>query len=221
MKADFWHERWAENKIGFHLDEVNPYLVEFWPQLKLPAQSHVLVPLAGKSLDIVWLIQQGFYVHAIELSELAVKSFFAEQALPYEIETHPEGVCYKSTQLEFWVADFFEFADGQFQHVAAIYDRAALIALPDEMRNRYCDHLMQLTGNKPQLLITLDYLQNEMSGPPFAVQQAEVEMLYTKYYPQRLKPNNCVDVLKEHPHFEKRGLTGLLECVYLLQVTNK
>lgn len=75
MNEAFWHERWARNEIGFHLGEVNPYLLRHWPSLALPNGARVLVPLCGKSLDMAWLVEQGFTVVGVELSEKAVRAF--------------------------------------------------------------------------------------------------------------------------------------------------
>mgnify|MGYP000400918887 CR=1 FL=1 len=59
MKADFWHDKWNNNEIGFDQDQPNPLLVEHWQALNLEANARVFVPLCGKSIDMVWLLHQG------------------------------------------------------------------------------------------------------------------------------------------------------------------
>jgi len=100
MKKDFWLERWERAEIGFHQDEINPYLRRFWPELKVAHGGEVFVPLCGKSLDMVWLRQQGCYVLGVELSQIAVRDFFREQGMTPErvsgggFDNHiAEGIC--------------------------------------------------------------------------------------------------------------------------------
>jgi thiopurine S-methyltransferase len=88
MQPEFWHKKWASNQIGFHLPQVNPYLQRFWPDLNLSSHARVLVPLCGKSLDLLWLAGRGHRVLGIELSEKAVEGFFSEQQLQPQISEH-------------------------------------------------------------------------------------------------------------------------------------
>ncbi len=81
MEPAFWHKRWADNQIGFHQGQVNSYLQTHWPALGLETGSRVLVPLCGKSLDLVWLAGQGYRVLGVELSRRAVEDFFREHGL--------------------------------------------------------------------------------------------------------------------------------------------
>jgi len=225
VEAGFWHERWAANKIGFHLDEVNPYLVRYWPELNLPLGSRVFVPLAGKTLDIIWLMQQGFEVIANEISDIAVQAFFKEQGLNYEVSDWAHGKAYQSDKLRFLSGDMFELSRADLGQVDAIYDRASFIALPESMRPGYIKQLFALTGIVPQMLVTLEYDQSQMAGPPFGVMQSEVQYSYSSKYQQPpeipLEPAIRVDVLDDHAHFAARGLTSMFECVYLLQVPKK
>ena len=64
------------------------------------------------------------------------------------------------------------------QHI----NRAAVFALPEPQRVRYARHLAHLTQCAMQLLICLDYDQQLMAGPPFAVDGAEVARLYQDGY---------------------------------------
>ncbi|MBA1261669.1 thiopurine S-methyltransferase [Stutzerimonas stutzeri] len=176
MDEAFWHRRWARNEIGFHLGEVNPLLRRHWPGLHLTAGAKVLVPLCGKSLDLVWLVEQGFEVLGVELSEKAVEDFFAEQNLPARIEQRDGFRIYRSGSLEIRCGDFFALTAEDVTGCQGLYDRAALIALPAPMRQRYTEHLsVILAAGCTGLLIVLDYEQAQMDGPPFAVSDAEIE----------------------------------------------
>ena len=221
MEPSFWRQRWQENKIGFHLEEVNPYLVEHWPRLGIKPPARVFVPLCGKTVDMRWLLEQGYTVEAIELSELAVEQFFSEQALDYEQGDIDGWRVYRSENLRIWCGDFFNLDKDQLAPIDAVYDRASLIALPIELRRQYVTKLLELTSPVPQFLITLRYDQSQMQGPPFSVDHHEVNALYSKAYGELSAPDVEIDILSSHGHFAERGLTALNECVYLLQVSKK
>lgn len=176
MDEAFWHRRWAQNEIGFHLREVNPLLRRHWPGLQLAVGTKVLVPLCGKSLDLVWLVEQGFEVLGVELSEKAVEDFFVEQNLPVQIEQRSGFKVYRSGVLEVHCGDFFALTAEDVAGCEGLYDRAALIALPASMRQRYTEHLSSiLASGCTGLLVVLDYEQAQMEGPPFAVSDAEIQ----------------------------------------------
>ncbi len=215
MEVDFWQQRWREGQIGFHLQEVNPLLSMYWPVLGLPKGARVLVPLCGKSRDLVWLAEQGYQVIGVELSNLAVDAFFQEQHLIPVQKSHGQHSGHYVDGIEIWCGDFFAMQPSQVGHIDAIYDRAALIALPQSMRERYVQQLLELAGKVPQLLITLDYPQDQMAGPPFAVSPQEVERLYGQHNPG-IAPHVCYDALGSNPRFIEQGLSRMAECVYLL-----
>jgi thiopurine S-methyltransferase len=217
MEPNFWHQRWQQNQIGFHQGEVNPYLCKYWGLLGVPAPARILVPLCGKSLDLLWLVQQGYQVEGVELSELAVRAFFDEQGLTPRQRRQGEWQVWESDNLRLWCGDFFKLSAAQLGPIDAVYDRAALIALPAAMRQAYARHMQSLVGAVPHLLITLDYPQARMDGPPFSVEQAEVAALFGERY-SGTRPHACDDVLASNPHLQQRGLERLNECVYLLQV---
>lgn len=216
MEVEFWQQRWRDGQIGFHLQEVNPRLRMYWPLLGLPKNARVLVPLCGKSHDLAWLAAQGYQVIGVELSPLAVDAFFKEQRLCPVQKSHGQHSGHFVDGIEIWCGDFFALQHSQVGHVDAIYDRAALIALPEPMRRRYVLQLRTLAGPVPQLLITLDYPQDRMDGPPFAVSTQEVKTLYQHLY-QPIHPHVCDDVLGSNPRFIERGLSRMAECVYLLR----
>ncbi len=212
MEPEFWHKRWSSNQIGFHLPEVNPYLQRFWSQLGLAQGSRVLVPLCGKSLDLLWLAHQGYSVLGVELSEKAANDFFLEHQL--EPSVSEEGVfkVFRAGGIEIRCGDFFALSAADVADCTALYDRAALIALPVAMRERYAAHLQKIMPACVGLLITLDYNQDEMPGPPFSVGNDEVQRLLGNAW--RLEVLQEQDVLGESWKFLQAGVKRLDERVY-------
>ncbi|TCD21198.1 thiopurine S-methyltransferase [Pseudomonas sp. IC_126] len=217
MDEGFWQRRWARKEIGFHLNEVNPYLRRHWPGMQLAEGARVLVPLCGKSLDMPWLVAQGFAVLGVELSERAVEDFFTEQGLVAEVSTRGEFKVYRAGALEIRCGDFFALSRSDVADCDGLYDRAALIALPAAMRQRYVEHLTSILAPSCQgLLITLDYEQEQMSGPPFAVSDAEVRRsLGSRWDVELLERANVLD---GNWKFLQRGLSRLEETCYRLGV---
>jgi thiopurine S-methyltransferase len=213
MEPKFWQERWARNQIGFHLPEVNPYLQRHWPQLALAQGAQVLVPLCGKSLDLMWLASHGLRVLGVELSEQAVKAFFSEQNLVPRITRRGVFSVYQTDLIEVWCGDFFALDAEAVADCIALYDRAALIALPPLMRAQYAEHLHQLLRPGCQgLLITLDYDQTQKAGPPFAVTDDEVKVLFGSQWTLGVLEEQ--DILGESWKFVQDGVTQLDERVY-------
>jgi thiopurine S-methyltransferase len=215
MNKEFWLERWERAEIGFHQDEINPYLSRFWPGLNVPRGGEVFVPLCGKSLDMAWLRSQGNYVLGVELSPIAVQDFFVEQGMQAQrvsgggFDNHiAEGYCLAC-------GDFFDLRKEDMAKVSAVYDRASLVALPPEMRERYASHLADILPRGTQiLLVTFDYPQAEMQGPPFAVSMREVEALYGKYAEIQLLAQE--DALGQNPRFKQRGVSRMEENIFLV-----
>ena len=215
MHAEFWQARWTRSEIGFHQAEVNPYLQRYWPSLQLSQGDRVLVPLCGKSQDMAWLAGQGFRVTGVELAQRAVEDFFAEHELQPHITVVGELTLYQAGLVEIYCGDFFALGEQHIGDCVGLYDRAALIALPATMRERYVAHLTQvLPKGCKGLLVTLDYDSLQMDGPPFAVTDEEVQQRFSSAW--QLQPLACVDVLGENWKFLKRGLDRLDERVYRL-----
>jgi len=170
MKKEYWLERWQRNDTAFHQSEINPYLREFWPRLQLSPASTVLVPLCGKSRDMLWLRQQGHAVLGVELSAIAAQAFFTENKLVLHSDAGDRFTHLEANGVHVWCGDFFDLTAQDTAAVSTVYDRAALVALPPDMRQRYAHHLLRILPLGTRiLLVTLDYLQHEMAGPPFAV----------------------------------------------------
>ncbi|MFV0924808.1 thiopurine S-methyltransferase [Pseudomonas palmensis] len=216
MQPAFWHNRWENDLIGFHQQQVNPYLQQYWPALGIAPGARVLVPLCGKSLDMAWLAAQGHDVLGVELSERAVKDFFSEHEQEPQVSQQGAFMVYRSEGIELWCGDFFALTAGDVRGCAGLYDRAAIIALPPAMRERYVSHLQQLLPSPCKgLLITLDYDQAVTDGPPFAVPDEEVERLFGEHWQLAIAAQD--DVLAQSPRFIKAGADRLLERVYRLQ----
>lgn len=177
MDQEFWKKAWKEKNIGFHRDEFHPKLVEYFPKLGLKKGDRVLVPLCGKSRDLLWLKEQGYKVFGIELSEIAVEEFFAETNIGFSKEEYKGYQKYSSKDgdLVIFCGDFFQIDKSDLKNLDAIYDRAAIIALPLELRERYYQKVSSLlTTDKQILMVTLEYDQTKLSGPPFCVQFKEI-----------------------------------------------
>lgn len=177
MEHAFWHARWQAGRIGFHQSDINPWLLQYWSRLGLCRESRVLVPLCGKSSDMLWLREQGHSVVGVELSDLACRDFFVEHGTQVTPVAVPEGHTRERDGIRLWCADFFALGSGHWGRVAAVYDRAALIALPQAMRRTYAAHLCeQLASGVEMLLVTLEFAGSE--GPPFSVPEIEVRQLF-------------------------------------------
>lgn len=213
MDHTFWLDKWQSGRIGFHRDAPMPLLLQYWPTLGLDPGTRVLVPLAGKSLDMLWLASQGFRVLGVELSPQAVAQFLADNALDAREEVSPVGRHYFAGPIEIICGDVFDVDAASVDDCHALYDRAALIALPPAMRRRYAE---LLTGILPRpcrmLLLTLDYDQQAMQGPPFAVSTDHVHELYGHDW--TVTTLDSRDILDEQPSFAERGLKRLTTSVY-------
>ncbi|MGF1721057.1 thiopurine S-methyltransferase [Vibrio kyushuensis] len=210
---EFWHNKWAANQIGFHLDDVNPLLVQYWSQTEPKRSDSVFVPLCGKSEDLVWLATKHDDVQGVELSNIAVRSFFAEHFYTPMVTTlNGQHELYQFDELSIYAGDVFT---APVANVDIVYDRAALIALPEAMRGQYVELIKsKLSQNGRILLVTLDYAQDEMAGPPFSVPKSEVETLFSDYKITHLYRD---DADENHPKRVKKGLSRFAEEVWLIE----
>lgn len=210
----FWRSRWQNGQTGWHRDDVNPLLVRFWPELGI-ADGTVFVPLCGASEDMLWLAEQGFDVVGIDVSELAIRQFFEHHQIDYEVSSAGCFKTFSAPRLRILVGDFFDLVPADLPVLAAVYDRASLIALPPELRDRYQAQFETLVPNTvPVLLITLEYAQQEMQGPPFSVLRDEVQRRYGQC--RQVQQLDCRDASADEPGLIARGLSKLTECVFKL-----
>ena len=217
MKKEFWLERWEKEETGFHEKEVNAYLTRFWHELHVEHDQPVFVPLCGKSVDMQWLREQGYPVLGVELSEIAARTFFKENSYTPKSISNAKFKRYEANDICILCGDFFDLSRDDLEGIKAVYDRASMVALPPEMRVRYVRHLVSILPPATKiLLVTFDYPQHEMPGPPFALSPAEVDLLYRDYADVHLLAK--FDVLAQNPRFQKRGLSRLQESIYLLKL---
>ncbi|HKJ70372.1 MAG TPA: thiopurine S-methyltransferase [Gammaproteobacteria bacterium] len=215
MDREFWLDRWRSRRLGWHLEEVNPHLTAFWPDMPVAGDGRVLVPLCGKSVDMRWLAERGHAVVGVEISEQACAEFFDEPGWTPEVTTAGEWTRYRAGGVEILCGDLFDLDAATLGPVDAVFDRGSLIALPPAMRPAYAERMAALLPERPpRLLVTLDYPQHEMDGPPFAVTGEEVAALLGGGY--RVACLRDWDVLEESPRFKAQGLTRLHERVYRL-----
>lgn len=181
MQADFWHDMWASGVVGFHQTDINEFLRQHWNSLGLTGSEKVLVPLCGKSLDMLWLAQQGHAVLGVELSQQALDEFVAENELSVTQSEEDDFAVYQLQAMTLLCGDFFKLNAGMGQDIGAVYDRAAIVALPPQMRQDYVQHLFKtLPSGTPILMVTMEYDQSQLQGPPFSVPEEEVRSLFAQ-----------------------------------------
>ena len=216
MDPDFWHQRWQEGRIGFHQERITPLLEQYWSTLALPQGSRVFVPLAGKSLDMPWLVSQGHRVLGVELSRIAIEQFFEEHSLRPTMHESRYGTHFLAGGIELVCGDAFGLDAGVLAGCTGVYDRAALIALPRDMRKPYVRALLaRLPLGCRGLLVTLEYPQHEKSGPPFSVDADEVQALYGDDWQVECLERR--DILAAQPGFVAEGVTRLHTSAYRIE----
>lgn len=215
MEREFWLTRWENDEIGFHQTQVNPWLLEHWSKLGLSPGSTVFVPLCGKSLDLGWLARQGHQVIGVELAETAVRAWFQEANEPYQVQRLTHLQCFSGGGVVIYCGDFMDLWVQHLPRVAAVYDRASLIALPPKTRAIYADHLQRIIPEGCQiLLLTLEFDQHKVQGPPHSVEHSEVQALFgARCRVDRL----CVRTVTQlPPKFAAGGVPEALEVAYRL-----
>ena len=200
MEPEFWLERWEKREIGFHQVDINRFLEQYWSTLELARDSTVFVPLCGKSKDMRWLAQQGHHVLGVEVSETAVLEFFEEWEVKPTREQKGSFARYSANNIEILVGDFFALTAEDLQEVAGVYDRAALVALPPDMRRDYVNALAEILPAKAQtLLISFEYRLDARKGPPFSIDIDAVKSLFEGRYE--------ISLLDSQP-FDLRGVAA-------------
>lgn len=213
MEAEFWARAWNEGRTGFHQADFHDKLVEYFPRLRPQKGQSVLVPLCGKSKDLLWLRALGLEVHGVELHQPAVEAFFAENGLsPTRVDRDADFVRYSHGNLTVSCGDFFKF--GAASPFDFVYDRAALVALPGPMRGPYARAITNLLrkGGKG-LVIVYEYDQSRLEGPPFSVNADEMYRHYAdRFILQRMEAGRST---KEAPRLS--AVEGLQQVVYVLE----
>jgi thiopurine S-methyltransferase len=213
MQASFWIELWMKSETGFHQSDIDINLQQFWSCVALEPGQTAFVPLCGKSLDMLWLAGQGHRVIGVELSALACEAFFAENKLMPTRSCEGAFEVWSADEIRILRGDFFDLRREQLADCGGVYDRASLIALPPEMRERYVRHLTSiLPAAAEMLLLTMEFDQAQRPGPPFAVTEAEVRSLYEPVF--NVKRLHAQDIFSPQSHLARQGLTWLEEKVY-------
>lgn len=211
MDPEFWRARWRAGEIGFHQSEASWALAEHGHRLELARGTRVLVPMSGKSLDLAFLAGKGADVTGVELVEDAVRAFYDERGWAPERSVEGAHVRYSAGGVTCWAGDFFTFKSEPFP---AIFDRAALVALPPELRPRYVAHVRRLLAPGGRiLLVSFDYDQSKRGGPPFAVPPDEVRRSFDGLPIELLETR---DALPSSPRFRQSGLERLDETAWLI-----
>jgi thiopurine S-methyltransferase len=211
-----WLARWQNNKIGWHVDAVNRSLIDYFELLELAPGASVFVPLCGKSLDMVYLSEMGYTVIGVELSAIGVKQFFIDNSLPYSVSQINGFVLYESERIKIYCGDYFSLSAEHLSSVSAVYDRASLIALDLDLREKYAQHLTAIIPLDARiLLLTLIYPQHQMSGPPFSVSNSEVESLFSSAF--KYRQLHCFNDIDNEPKFLRAGVDYVENAAYLLQ----
>lgn len=210
-----WLDRWRENRIGFHESGVNPHLQRYLSSFSLRPGDQLFLPLCGKAHDLAWLAEQGYRVLGIEISALAIEAFFDEHGLDYQTRKDERFVGYHSGDICLLQGDFFDLRAEDLADCRLVYDRAALIAMSETQRPGYYQKMKQiLPVDSPMLLITLEYRQALMQGPPYAVSEAELRQNYQPAYALSLLERN--EIIDERPRWREAGLDALAEAVFRL-----
>ena len=213
MDPEFWKSAWKEGRTNFHQREFNDKLLEYFPRLNTEKGQRVLVPLCGKSKDLLWLHGLDLHVRGIELHDPAVESFFAENELsPVQKSQDQNFAHYTHKNIVISCGDFFKF--GETVAYDFVYDRAALVALPASMRKNYAQVIKQsLKKGGKCLLLTFEYDQSKLDGPPFSVGDSEIHELYENQFAIKLMESNRPE--NEGPRLAT--LENLNQNVYILE----
>jgi thiopurine S-methyltransferase len=178
MEKEFWQQAWEDKKIGFHQPKYNPFMVEHYKDQNLEGKR-VLIPLAGKSNDILYFLERGAHVVAIELSKIAVEEFFSENNMEYKSEVEGELERFKSDNLDFYCGDFFAYTNKSNQHFDFYFDRACIVALPFDIRSRFYNKVETLLAKHTDIFIlTFAHDGPKDFGPPFYVPENELLEAY-------------------------------------------
>ncbi|NBC64264.1 MAG: thiopurine S-methyltransferase, partial [Bacteroidetes bacterium] len=217
MELSYWQSKWQKGKIGFHMEDGYPGLEKYWDSIPLSNNPTTFVPLCGKSKDLLWLAKHCKRVVGVEISDLAVEQFLNENSLDAEISTFGDFTIYRAHNIEIWNGDFFKLPKHKLPTLDLVFDRAALVALPQKKRILYAEKILELTSDKTIILQHMyHYRQEEMSGPPFSVSTEELEDLYGKEFQLQILENNELN-LDFYKKFKNRGLRSyFIEILSLL-----
>lgn len=214
MEHEYWLEKWRNADTFWHQKSINQYLMQYIDKLDLQAGESILVPLCGKTKDMLWLADRGYHVVGVELSRLACEAFFHELQVEPTISTSGKLIKYSHNNIEIYCGDIFDIDAAQLTKIKAIFDCRALVALPPDMRKKYVYHLQACTGKMTRTLLLTIESSCQVSGPPFSIDQKEVSQLFGHHFQiEHLKRDVCEKI---PPHLIGKGYLDMSECAYLL-----
>jgi thiopurine S-methyltransferase len=212
----YWIARWSEGRTGFHRASVQPWLVEHVAKLAPKGDERVLVPLCGKSVDLAWLESRGHRVLGVDVAEQALREFLVAQRRTATERASAPFTVFATGSLELWCGDFFALDPARHGTFPAIFDRAALIAFPEDRRAEYARKIVSLLAPGGRLLlVAMEYDQQKWAGPPFSVTRAEIARRYGDAC--TLEPLAEKSLLDEEPVWRERGVDRLVETLTLLR----
>jgi len=214
MDLEFWKKAWVDGRTAFHQGQTSPHLVRHLPLLNIKENDHILLPLCGKTLDLLYLQDMNLKVTGIEISELAIEQFQAEHPREYKRAQKNNFTVYQNQKLEIWNGDFFEFHSEITSPIHYVFDRAAMVALPFELRKQYAQKLCEfLKLGAKLLLVTFEYPQEKVQGPPFSVTRSEVEIFYKEFKVQEIYREAATVT---GPKFVEAGINQVENVCYLI-----
>ena len=212
-----WLDRWKKGTTGWHRSDINPQLIENINQLTKAKPQKIFVPLCGASLDMKYLIDQGFHVVGVELSPLAIDRFFKENQIEHKVSKVEDFDLYEGKNIDIYCGDFFKLKKNYLNGAICVYDRAALIALNPDLQKKYVGHLKEILPNSAKiLLLTMFYPQIEMEGPPYSVGDDKVEVLFSEF--KEIKKISSVNEKESSLKPDDLNLTYLFKNVYLIDL---
>ena len=211
-----WISRWESNRIGWHAEQVNRHLVQYYDRFDLSTEEAIFVPLCGKTNDMLYILESNLKVIGVEMSSIAIEQFFSENQMDYDVSKVDRFILYEGAGIKLYCGDFFDLKLKHLENVMAIYDRASLIALNEDLRQKYVKHLSDIIALDARiLLLTLNYPQHQRSGPPFAVSKEEVDQLCNGSFD--IHELYCIEDIENEPMFQNLGVDFVEKAVYLLQ----
>ncbi|MEM9774864.1 MAG: thiopurine S-methyltransferase [Chloroflexota bacterium] len=216
MRSEFWLTVWENGNLGFHLDQTNPFLMKFWSQMGLEAGDPVFVPLCGKTLDMVWLAEQKHPVMGVELSPIAAEDFFTENNIEATLSADNKFSVWHGGDIEIKVGNFFDITADDLKDTKAVYDRASIVALPPTMRQDYAKHLNKiLTIDTKILMLTFEYDQDIVEGPPHSVTHTEIRHLFESNF--LINKLDSRDLIERAKGMQAAGLKSFVQHTFLLE----
>lgn len=214
MEKDFWLKKWEEQSIGFHQDKVHPILEKHLSVFKnKKLKDSVLVPLCGKSLDMIFLRDNGYEVIGSEFSKIACEDFFKENKIVYTLEETSEFIIFKGQNITLYCGDYFKLK--LEEKASYLYDRAAIVALDPKDRERYAKkHAELIAQNGKALIFCFEYNQSLCSGPPFSVEEYFVREYYEKDFEIEVLEENNIEI--GNPRMKEAGVKSAIQKAYLL-----